>query len=409
MTTVIDIDNLGKRYLLGEVGVKTLNDELLRALWKIRGRRWTKAKVDDLRAEAGKSHIWAVRNLSLEINQGSIVGLIGKNGAGKSTVLKLISRITSPTEGRIRAKGRIASLLEVGTGFHNELTGRENIYLNGAIMGMRKHEIASKLEEIVEFSGCHKHIDTPVKRYSSGMVVRLGFAVAAHLESEIFIVDEVLAVGDSEFRRKSTNKLKELSTTEGRTILFVSHNMSTVKNLCTSGAVISSGKADYYKSIDEAVSVYTQDTQTGMLEYEFNTVDFRPAIAKVSLDQRELRQRNLRIVINFTSQTPFVPNGGVIVYNEELHPVLASNMQIHPIEDTFPKCKSGKMCCRFEKPPLRDGKYTISIWLSDKYRDYDIKEHLIKFDLYSGKDISIDMPVREYGSSNSVGVWSVNS
>jgi len=201
-------------------------------------------------------YVWALRDINLEIEQGEIVGIIGRNGAGKSTLLKLLSRVTSPTEGTIKSRGRIASLLEVGTGFHPELTGRENIYMNGAVLGMRRHEITRHLGEIIDFSGCEKYIDTPVKRYSSGMTVRLGFAVAAHLNCEILIVDEVLAVGDAEFQRKCIGKMRQVSSNSGRTVIFVSHNLTAIERLCKFGIVLKNGSVHAYTSTSNAISAY---------------------------------------------------------------------------------------------------------------------------------------------------------
>ncbi len=212
--------------------------------------------INDRSAKATDDYVWALRDINFEVRQGEVLGIIGKNGAGKSTLLKLLSRVTSPSTGIIKSKGRIASLLEVGTGFHPELTGRENIYLNGAILGMTKAEIASKIDEIIDFSGCEMYIDTPTKRYSSGMTVRLAFAVAAHLEPDILIVDEVLAVGDAEFQKKAIGKMKEISTGEGRTVLFVSHNMASVKQLCTRAIVLEHGSTVFEGDVDDCVEFY---------------------------------------------------------------------------------------------------------------------------------------------------------
>ena len=225
---VIHVENLSKAYQIGQIGTGTISRDIERFwLTKILGKEDHFLKIGETndRSIKGKSDIvWSLRDINFEINQGEAVGIIGKNGAGKSTLLKLLSRVTSPTTGQIKVKGRIASLLEVGTGFHPELSGRENIYLNGAILGMRKKEITGKLDEIIDFSGDERYIDTPVKRYSSGMYVRLAFAVAAHLESEILIVDEVLAVGDAEFQKKCLGKMGDISKGEGRTVLFVSYS-----------------------------------------------------------------------------------------------------------------------------------------------------------------------------------------
>lgn len=238
------VENVSKMYRLGEVGTGSLSHDLNRVWARLRGRPDPYAQVgavNDRTSEGTRDFVWALRDINFEVGQGEIVGIIGRNGAGKSTLLKLLSRVTAPTEGNIYINGRIASLLEVGTGFHPDLTGRENIFLNGAILGMNKQEIRARFDEIVEFSGCAKYIDTPVKRYSSGMHVRLAFAVAAHLETDILIVDEVLAVGDAEFQQRCLGKMKDLSTTGHRTVLFVSHNMAAVRQLCPRSILMNQG------------------------------------------------------------------------------------------------------------------------------------------------------------------------
>ena len=260
MATAIEFDHVGKQYRLGLVSTKTLSHDLNR-WWQtsILGKEDPYLKIGETndRATAGNSeYVWALRDIDFKVEQGDVVGIIGKNGAGKSTLLKLLSKVTGPTVGTIRARGRIGSLLEVGTGFHPEMTGRENIYMNGAIMGMTKHDIDRKLDEIVAFSGCERYIDTPVKRYSSGMTVRLGFAVAAHLEPEILVVDEVLAVGDAEFQKKAIGKMQDVSRGEGRTVLFVSHNMSSMKALCRRGILLEKGSIRYSGTINDAVELY---------------------------------------------------------------------------------------------------------------------------------------------------------
>ena len=230
--TILEVNGLSKQYKLGQFGTGTISHDLNRFWHKVRGKEDPYLKVtskNDREKETDAKYVWAAKDISFKLKEGEVLGIIGKNGAGKSTLLKLLSRITGPTEGSIKMKGRISSLLEVGTGFHPELTGRENIFLNGAILGMTKEEIKSKLDEIIEFSGCASYVDTPVKRYSSGMIVRLGFAVAAHLESEILVVDEVLAVGDLAFQKKCIGKMKDISKS-GRAVLFVSHNLNSVAN-----------------------------------------------------------------------------------------------------------------------------------------------------------------------------------
>lgn len=255
--TVIKAEHLSKMYTLGVIGHGTLFRDI-QSWWALkRGKEDPHSKIGETRYDGSDTEFWALKDLNFEINRGDRVGIIGKNGAGKSTLLKVLSRITTPTEGSVKIRGKVSSLLEVGTGFHGELTGRENIYLNGAILGMKKAEINRKLDEIIDFSEIEKHIDTPVKRYSSGMYVRLAFAVAAHLDSDILIADEVLAVGDAEFQKKAIGKMSELSTGQGRTVLFVSHNMAAVKSLCNKGVILEKGRLKFQSdSIDEAINVY---------------------------------------------------------------------------------------------------------------------------------------------------------
>lgn len=265
MTTAIEFNNISKLYRLGLVSTGTIAHDLKR-WWtvNVQGKEDPYLMVGETndRSTKGESeYVWALKYIDFKVEQGDVVGIIGKNGAGKSTLLKILSKITAPTTGTIKARGRIGSLLEVGTGFHSEMTGRENIYLNGAILGMTKQEIAKKLDEIVDFSGCERYIDTPVKRYSSGMLVRLGFAVAAHLDPEILVVDEVLAVGDAEFQKKAIGKMQDVSHGEGRTVLFVSHNMTAVKNLCKKGVLLNNGTIDYSGKINTVIDKYLSNQQ----------------------------------------------------------------------------------------------------------------------------------------------------
>ena len=260
----LDIKNLSKQYRLGLVGVRTLSDDLKRFYYKIRGKEDPFRLVGDEndRTSVGGDYVWALRDINLSISKGEVVGIIGRNGAGKSTLLKILSQVTGPTEGSIKVKGRISSLLEVGTGFHPELTGKENVYLNGAILGMDRKEIAAKFDAIVDFAGIRKYIDTPTKRYSSGMKVRLGFAVAAFLEPDIMIVDEVLAVGDAEFQRKAIAKMREISKQKDRTVLFVSHNMNSIRNLCSRGVLLEMGQVKLDGDVDTIVSHYLSANST---------------------------------------------------------------------------------------------------------------------------------------------------
>ncbi len=260
MPTAIEFNNISKQYRLGLVSTRTLSHDLNR-WWQTsvlhKEDPYLKiGSVNDRSTKADSEYVWALKDIDFKVEQGDVVGIIGKNGAGKSTLLKLLSRVTGPTTGTIMAKGRIGSLLEVGTGFHQEMTGRENIYMNGAILGMTKQEISRKLDEIIDFSGCERYIDTPVKRYSSGMMVRLGFAVAAHLDPEILVVDEVLAVGDAEFQKKAIGKMQDVSKGEGRTVLFVSHNMTSIKALCKRGVILKNGMLIDDGPVDTVVTHY---------------------------------------------------------------------------------------------------------------------------------------------------------
>lgn len=259
---VIEVNNLGKQYRLGAVGTGSMSDDLKRFLYKIRGKEdpFLKVGEENDRSKKGNSdYVWALQNINFKVNQGDVLGIVGKNGAGKSTLLKILSRTTLPTVGEYKIRGRIASLLEVGTGFHPDLSGRENIFLNGAILGMTKAEIKRQFDAIIDFSGVERYIDTPVKRYSSGMYVRLAFAVAAHLDPEILIVDEVLAVGDAEFQKKCLGKMKDVSG-QGRTVLFVSHNMLAVKSLCTTGIWLNNGTVQSIGKIDSVIDTYLSMT-----------------------------------------------------------------------------------------------------------------------------------------------------
>lgn len=265
MATAIKVEDLSKAYQLGQIGTGTLSNDLKRWYARTRGKEDPFLKIGEINDHSVKGTgnvVWSLKDINFEIEQGDAVGIIGKNGAGKSTLLKILSRITSPTTGKITGNGRIASLLEVGTGFHPELTGRENIYLNGAILGMRKKEIKNKFDAIVNFAGVERYIDTPVKRYSSGMYVRLAFAVAAHLDSEILIVDEVLAVGDAEFQEKCLGKMNEVSRNEGRTVLFVSHNLGSVSLLCKKSILLKKGFIDHIGTTDAIINRYLSSTKS---------------------------------------------------------------------------------------------------------------------------------------------------
>ncbi|AUC75809.1 ABC transporter ATP-binding protein [Olleya sp. Bg11-27] len=270
---ILKASNISKQYRLGVVGTGTIADDLKRWWYRVRGKEDPFLKIGESNDRSTKGlsdYVWALQDINFEVKRGEVLGIIGKNGAGKSTLLKILSKVTGPTTGEIKTRGRIASLLEVGTGFHGEMTGRENVYLNGAILGMTKKEINAKIEEIIEFSGCERYIDTPVKRYSSGMTVRLAFAVAAFLEPEILVVDEVLAVGDDEFQKKAIGKMQEISKGEGRTVLFVSHNMAAIQDLCTRVLLMSNGVISLDGSVEEVVNTYLSAHSSSIGEVFFD-------------------------------------------------------------------------------------------------------------------------------------------
>jgi lipopolysaccharide transport system ATP-binding protein len=300
---ILKAENVSKQYRLGLVGTGTIRDDLKRWWYALRGKENPFLKIGDSndRASKGNSdYVWALKDINFEVKKGEVLGIIGKNGAGKSTLLKILSKITSPTTGSIKFNGRIASLLEVGTGFHPELTGKENVYLNGAILGMTKTEINDKYDEIVAFSGCERYIDTPVKRYSSGMTVRLAFAVAAFLEPDILIIDEVLAVGDAEFQKKAIGKMQDISGTDGRTVLFVSHNMAAVKSLCTRGIVLENGGVVFEGSAEECISNYISDTNEILIQ-EWNDINEAPGNEFAKLKKVCLLNKKGELVNKFTS------------------------------------------------------------------------------------------------------------
>ena len=260
---ILKVENLSKQYRLGLVGTGTISHDLNRFFARIRGKDDPYLKIgesNDRSTKGTSEYVWALKDINFEVKRGEVLGIIGKNGAGKSTLLKILSKVTGPTTGAIKSKGRIASLLEVGTGFHPEMTGKENIFLNGAILGMTKKEISSKLDEIIDFSGCERYIDTPVKRYSSGMKVRLAFAVAAFLEPDILVVDEVLAVGDAEFQKKAIGKMQDISSQGGRTVLFVSHDMAAIKSLCYKSIVLNNGRILFEGEVSKAIDKYLQSS-----------------------------------------------------------------------------------------------------------------------------------------------------
>lgn len=361
----IKAENISKQYRLGEVGTGTITHDLNRFWAKLRGKEDPYLKIGEAndRSRKGDSeYVWSLRDINFEIEQGDAVGIIGRNGAGKSTLLKLLSKVTKPTTGSFKVNGRIASLLEVGTGFNPEMTGRENIYLNGAILGMRKHEIDRKFDEIVDFSGVERYIDTPVKRYSSGMYVRLAFAVAAHLESEILIVDEVLAVGDAEFQKKCLGKMGDVSKGEGRTVLFVSHNMAAVKKLCNKGMLLHNGYLNSFDEIEKITTLYNQLNISQKENHYFNEKGVLQSINVLNSSFQKIGTvqnddvHYLEFVFNIDN--PKSLNFGFTLYNMDEIPIISS-----PVTEGF---TSGINKKRIQLPTniLKAGSYYIegAIW-----------------------------------------------
>jgi lipopolysaccharide transport system ATP-binding protein len=399
--TVIKVENLSKQYRLGTIGTGTLSHDLNRWWARMRGKedpylKVTQANIRDRKAEDGKlkaevgtastgspstssshpsslpsDYVWALRDINFEVKRGEVLGIIGKNGAGKSTLLKILSRITSPTQGHVKINGRIASLLEVGVGFHPELTGRENIFLNGAIMGMSKAETAAKLDEIVDFSGCERYVDTPVKRYSSGMKVRLGFAVAAHLDPEILIVDEVLAVGDAEFQKKCLGKMGEVAE-GGRTVLFVSHNMATVEALCPTAILLGEGTITEIGDGNEIIEKYLRkrcgladgrllerSDRVGLGTFRFASLSFIQA----GIDTKGQVKCGgpLEIVVGYSCKAPFYCSLCTITFYDlrgNRVAALKTVMQEGGVGTLGPR---DTICCSIAQLPLLPGEYVLNI------------------------------------------------
>jgi len=359
--TVIRVENLSKRYVLGHRrnrhdGLRHRMEDLLRNPFG-----WLRGRMRKRRAERGE--FWALKDVSFEVKHGEVLGVIGRNGAGKSTLLKILSRITEPTAGRVRLKGRVASLLEVGTGFHPELTGRENIYLNGAILGMRKMEIRNKFEEIVAFSEVEKFLDTPVKRYSSGMYVRLAFAVAAHLEPEILLVDEVLAVGDTAFQKKCLGKMSEVAR-GGRTVLFVSHNMDAVRTLCQRGILIEDGRIGTEGDMENVVEAYFARLATGYSQRQSSN-HYGLMVEKVTLKNdrgRETRQfcpgEDLVVEIAFDAKKHVEKPYFQLVVKGNKGNCFTANMLLDGHRPDYLEGK-GLVSCRFKAIPLLPQRYTV--------------------------------------------------
>jgi len=366
--TVIRVENVSKKYNLGSIGTGTLTQDLNRWWAQVRGKEDPTRRIGedgDLKGEH-----WALHDVSFEIKQGEAVGIIGKNGAGKSTLLKILSRTTTPTNGHIKIKGRIASLLEVGTGFHPDLTGRENVFMNGAILGMHKAEIKAKFDEIVAFSGVEKYIDTPVKRYSSGMYVRLAFAVAAHLESEILILDEVLAVGDIEFQKKCLGKMGDVTSKEGRTVLFVSHDMQAISTLTRTAIFLKLGSVKFRGKTNEAINQYINSNKTEELMYIDITPALDPKIAKVELTTslpNNIQKNNEPFEVRVTINTPKPIKGACFSFQ-----IIDSKERnfVHSwvFDSEVPMCRESGLhllVCKIPNLRLYMGRYFLKLYLSE--------------------------------------------
>lgn len=381
----IKAENIGKAYQLGQIGTGTISHDLERWYARLRGKEdpfLRIGEVNDHTIKGGSNIVWSLKDINFEIEQGDAVGIIGNNGAGKSTLLKILSKVTSPTTGKLTGKGRIASLLEVGTGFHPELSGRENIYLNGAILGMRKKEIQRKFDEIVDFAGIERYIDTPVKRYSSGMYVRLAFAVAAHLESEILIVDEVLAVGDADFQRKCLGKMSEVSKGEGRTVLFVSHNMASIQKLCNNSLILKNGSLIGKESTKKAISIYqslNQENNQQRTKYLDNnyiiskialTPELIPSLSDCKLSFEITSQQDTRV----QSITPIIfDNNNQRVAIFDLRNQVGVNIEMLAGQTI-------SFSIAIKKMPLLEGEYSLGLFLQDNINAKDFLD-LFRFEI----------------------------
>ena len=376
MSTVIKVENISKQYRLGDVGTGALAHDVNKWWHKVRGKENPYLKIGETndRSLKGESdYVWALKDINFEVKQGEVLGIIGRNGAGKSTLLKILSKTTTPTTGTIKIKGRIASLLEVGTGFHPELSGRDNIFLNGAILGMTKREIKSKFDEIVDFAGVERYIDTPVKRYSSGMYVRLAFGVAAHLEPDILIVDEVLAVGDAEFQKKALGKMKDVSGKDGRTVLFVSHNMASIENLCKNVLVMEQGNVVlnhdtasslkyYYRSNEK---IYTDD----IAQRTDREGDRIIMLSGISADDALITGGEVKFTLKIIANSNISKPGIAIKVSDDKGLLLFTLYNRHSENNCKLKDGMNEIHCIVNEIPLNAGTYTVGVWLSSNAVD----------------------------------------
>nr|UXE45145.1 vitamin B12 import ATP-binding protein BtuD [uncultured bacterium] len=408
--TVIRAERLGKKYLIGHQVQRerytALRDVIARRVTSIRGSAANLFRKRAMRATQ-EEEFWALKDVDFDIGQGDVVGIIGPNGAGKSTLLKILSRVTEPSEGRVTIAGRVGSLLEVGTGFHPELTGRENIYLNGAILGMSRAEINRKFDEIVDFAGVAKFLDTPVKRFSSGMYVRLAFAVAAHLEPDILVVDEVLAVGDAEFQKKCLGKMSDVAKC-GRTVLFVSHSMGAVASLCETALLLQNGQVKAVGRTDKIIEEYMQ-VSIPVSQACFIEREGMPSITGISLDQEAVRRGHFSAQIEFVSPYPLRPPvGGFIVSTLTGVPVWGTNGRFHPADNRIVSAQRGTLECSASSLPLLPSTYTLSGWLGDWHQDFDQKLNVLSFDFNPNAEVSLRPDPNAIGHIDWHASWTVN-
>jgi len=403
---ILKAENISKQYRLGQVGTGTLSHDLNRWWHKIRGKEDPYLKIGDIndRSTKGTSdYVWALQDISFEVERGEVLGIIGKNGAGKSTLLKILSKVTAPTTGNIKSRGRIASLLEVGTGFNGEMTGRENIFLNGAILGMTKKEITSKLAEIIEFSGCERYIDTPVKRYSSGMTVRLAFAVAAFLEPEILVVDEVLAVGDAEFQKKAIGKMQDISKGEGRTVLFVSHDLSAISTLANRTIVLANGKIQAIEETNKAISIYSS-LQNSNAVFSQEPLSNVPSVTKVEILTSEggtLHANGKLLRINFEINMPSHNYENLAFAFQIMNNLNTGVLFTYIFDINEPLCKKSginKLTYEFNKLRIYKGNYFIRIHLANS----KTREKFQEFDCCTLEVEMINQKEPEWGWQNNV-------
>lgn len=413
MSVVIKSENISKLYRLGMLSSRSIAQDLNRFMAKIRGKEDPYLKVGEINYRDKKSKeqfVWALKDINFEINAGEIIGIIGNNGAGKSTLLKILSRVTTPTTGNIKIKGRVASLLEVGTGFHQDLSGKENIFLNGSILGMTKNEIRSKYDEIVEFSGVEKFIDTPVKRYSSGMYVRLAFAVAAYLEPEILIVDEVLAVGDAEFQKKCLGKMHDVSAKEGRTVIFVSHNMGAVKTLCTSSILLERGMIKNTGNTESIIAEYLNiNSESNESSKEFGEKESDIYFKKISVipENKETPSSDIEVSNSFKLEFSCVLKKnipglrlGFSVYSKSGMKILYDSQPVNNLTGAR-KSNSPYFTVEVKIPGmfLAPGSYYINAALHiENVQLFDYQENVIGFNIiesgsnihkFNGKDMGV--------------------